>query len=180
MLRTFRDLSRFTVGTIGEPGDRTFFLQIRAGNALISTSIEKSQVGAISERLRYMLKEIRIAHPLLPKPSLTRDSLPLENPVLDEFRVGSIAIFFDEESRLIQIDLRELNLNSQDEDDEENELPILDDVEVLRIFITPTQANIFQDRAELVIAAGRQPCSFCALPIDPQGHLCARANGYRR
>jgi uncharacterized repeat protein (TIGR03847 family) len=180
MLRTFRDLSRFTVGTIGEPGDRTFFLQIRAGNALISTSIEKSQVGAISERLRYMLKEIRIAHPLLPKPSLTRDSLPLENPVLDEFRVGSIAIFFDEESRLIQIDLRELNLNSQDEDDEDLEVPILDGVEVLRIFITPTQANIFQDRAELVIAAGRQPCPFCALPIDPQGHLCARANGYRR
>jgi uncharacterized repeat protein (TIGR03847 family) len=179
MLRTFRDLSRFTVGTIGEPGDRTFFLQIRAGNALISTSIEKSQVGAISERLRYMLKEIRIAHPLLPKPSLTRDSLPLENPVLDEFRVGSIAIFFDDESGLIQIDLRELNVNSQEEDDE-IELPILDDVELLRIFITPTQANIFQDRAELVIAAGRQPCPFCALPIDPQGHLCARANGYRR
>jgi uncharacterized repeat protein (TIGR03847 family) len=126
-----------------------------------------------------MLKEIRIAHPLLPKPLLTRDSLPLENPVLDEFRVGSIAIFFDDESGLIQIDLRELNVNSQEEDDE-IELPILDDVEVLRIFITPTQANIFQDRAELVIAAGRQPCPFCALPIDPQGHLCARANGYRR
>jgi uncharacterized repeat protein (TIGR03847 family) len=178
MLRTFKDISRFTVGTLGQPGDRTFFLQIRASSALISTSIEKSQVAAISERLRYMLKEIRIAHPISPKPSLTRDSLPLETPVMDEFRVGSIAIFYDEESEMIQIDLRELNLNDEDED--EDEFPILDDVEIIRIFITPTQANIFQDRAELVIAAGRQPCPFCALPIDPQGHLCARANGYRR
>jgi uncharacterized repeat protein (TIGR03847 family) len=178
MLRTFKDVSRFTVGTIGQPGDRTFFLQIRSVNSLISTSIEKSQVAAISERLRYMLKEIRMAHPISPKPSLTRDSLPLETPVLDEFRVGSIAIFYDEESEMIQIDLRELNLGDEEEDDDE--LPLLDDVEIIRIFITPTQANIFQDRAELVIAAGRQPCPFCAFPIDPQGHLCARANGYRR
>lgn len=178
MLRTFKDISRFTVGTIGQPGERTFFLQIRSANALISTSIEKSQVAAISERLRYMLKEIRVAHPISPKPTLTRDSLPLETPVLDEFRVGSIAIFYDEESEMIQIDLRELNLGDDEEDDDE--LPILDDVEIVRIFITPTQANIFQDRAGLVIAAGRQPCPFCALPIDPQGHLCARANGYRR
>jgi uncharacterized repeat protein (TIGR03847 family) len=178
MLRTFKDVSRFTVGTIGQPGNRTFFLQIRSGNSLISTSIEKSQVAAISERLRYMLKEIRIAHPISPKPSLTRDSLPLETPVLDEFRVGSIAIFYDEESEMIQIDLRELNLGDEEEDDDE--LPLLDDVEIIRIFITPTQANIFQDRAELVIAAGRQPCPFCSFPIDPQGHLCARANGYRR
>jgi uncharacterized repeat protein (TIGR03847 family) len=179
MLRTFKEVSRFTVGTIGQPGDRTFFLQIRSANSLISTSIEKSQVAAISDRLRYMLKEIRIAHPISPKPSLTRDSLPLETPVLDEFRVGSIAIFYDEESEMIQVDLRELNLDESDEDEEED-LPILDDVEMIRIFITPTQANVFQDRAELVIAAGRQPCPFCSFPIDPQGHLCARANGYRR
>ncbi len=176
MIRTFEEISRFTVGTIGLPGDRTFFLQIRSGNAVISTSIEKSQVGAISERLHYMLKEIRQIHPLSARPILTRDSLPLETPVMDEFRVGSIAIFYDENTERIQIDLRELNLNA--EDDEEDATS--DGVQVLRFFITPTQALIFRDRAELVIAAGRQPCPFCSFPIDPQGHLCARANGYRR
>jgi len=177
MLRTFDSVDRFTVGTVGIPGERTFFLQFRSNLALISLSLEKSQVAAISERLDYMLKEIRSIHPLSPKPQLKRDSLPLENPVLDEFRIGSIAIFYDEASEMIQIDLRELNLNSEEEEDD---LPILDDVEVVRIFITPSQALIFHDRAELVIAAGRQPCPFCGLPIDPQGHLCARANGYRR
>ncbi|MFM6941541.1 MAG: DUF3090 domain-containing protein [Candidatus Planktophila sp.] len=177
MLRTFERVNRFTVGTVGIPGERTFFLQFRSQLALISLSLEKSQVAAISERLNYMLKEIRSLHPLSPKPQLQRDSLPLENPVMDEFRIGSIAIFYDEASEKIQIDLRELNLNSNEEEDD---LPILDDIEVIRIFITPSQALIFHDRAELVIAAGRQPCPFCGMPIDPQGHLCARANGYRR
>ena len=177
MLRTFESVDRFTVGTVGIPGERTFFLQIRSQLALISLSLEKSQVAAISERLDYMLKEIRSIHPLSPRPQLQRDSLPLDNPVMDEFRIGSIAIFYDDASEKIQIDLRELNLNS---DEEEENLPVLDDVEIVRIFITPSQALIFHDRAELVIAAGRQPCPFCGMPIDPQGHLCARANGYRR
>jgi len=178
MLRNFNEVERFTVGTVGVPGDRTFFLQIRFESTLLSTSIEKSQVAAISERLQYMLKEIRQIHPLAPRPQLTRDSLPLETPVEDEFRVGSIAIFYDEESSRIQIDLRELNLS--DTEDEDDETLQVSDVEIIRIFISPSQALTFHDRAELVIAAGRQPCPFCGMPIDPQGHLCARANGYRR
>ena len=176
-MRIFDNIERFTVGTVGVPGERTFFIQFKSGNELFSTSLEKSQVAAMSERLQYMLKEIRQVHPLSPRPQLQRDSLPLENPVLDEFRVGSIAIFYDEKSERIQIDLRELNFNDSDSDDD---LHSLENVQMFRLFITPTQALIFHDRAELIIAAGRQPCPFCGLPIDPQGHLCARANGYRR
>lgn len=177
MLRTFNEVSRFTVGTVGVPGERTFYLQIRAGNEVISTSLEKSQVAVLSERLNYMLKEIRLAHPLITRPQLIRDSLPLETPVMDEFRVGSMAIFFDAETEKIQIDLRELNIADEEVDDE---LLTIEDLQVLRVFITPSQAKSFHDRAELVVAAGRQPCPFCSFPIDPQGHLCARANGYRR
>lgn len=180
MLREFNNLSRFTVGTIGMPGERTFFIQFRSGNEVISTSLEKSQVAALSERLKFMLSEIRTIHPLSAKPVLIRDSLPLENPVLDEFRVGSIAIFYDESAERIQVDLRELNFDGEIDEGEDEDLPILGNLQLLRLFITPSQALIFHDRAELVIAAGRQPCPFCGFPIDPQGHLCARANGYRR
>jgi uncharacterized repeat protein (TIGR03847 family) len=67
-----------------------------------------------------------------------------------------------------------------DEDEDEIELSTFSDAQMLRVFITPTQALAFHDRAELVIAAGRQPCPFCGFPINPEGHLCARANGYRR
>lgn len=178
MIRLFEDVSRFTVGTVGVPGDRTFFLQIRTPSQLVSASLEKSQVAALSERLNFMLREIRSIHPLAPKPSLQRDSLPLDNPVFDEFRIGSIAIFYDESTQLIQIDLREIN--SGDPEDDDLELSPFSDAQILRVFITPTQALAFHDRAELVIAAGRQPCPFCGFPINPEGHLCARANGYRR
>jgi uncharacterized repeat protein (TIGR03847 family) len=177
MIRTFSEVSRFTVGTVGIPGERTFYLQFRSGKEVLSASLEKSQVAVLSERLNYMLKEIRLAHPLIARPQLIRDSLPLEIPVVDEFRIGSMAIFFDEMSEKIQIDLRELNVG---EDEVDDELFQVEDVQVLRVFIAPSQAKSFHDRAELVIAAGRQPCPFCSFPIDPQGHLCARANGYRR
>lgn len=177
MLRIIDNLSRFTVGTVGLPGDRTFFLQIKSEKHLVSLSIEKSQVAALSERLSYMLKEIRLIHPLVQKPLLERDSLPLENPIMEEFRVGSIAIFYDENSEKIQVDLRELLLNENDDEDTETSA---DDREILRIYITASQARTFHDRAELVIAAGRQQCPFCGMPVNPDGHLCARANGYRR
>jgi uncharacterized repeat protein (TIGR03847 family) len=177
MLRIFENVNRFTVGTVGMPGERTFYLQFTSGNQVISASLEKSQVAALSERLNYMLKEIRLVHPLAPRPQLIRDSLPLETPVVEEFRIGSLAIFYDESQELIQIDLREI---SAGEEEDEEDLPLVDSVEMIRFFITATQAKTFHDRAELVIAAGRQPCPFCGFPIDPQGHLCARANGYRR
>jgi uncharacterized repeat protein (TIGR03847 family) len=177
MLRSFKGIQRFTVGTVGLPGERTFYIQIISGLTTISLSLEKSQVAALSERLNFMLKEIRLVHPLASRPPLVRDTLPLESPVSEDFRIGSIAIFYDEENELIQVDLREISLGDEELEDDS---PLLDDVEIVRAFITPVQVKTFHDRAELVIAAGRQPCPFCGFPIDPQGHLCARANGYRR
>ena len=177
MVRTFEEVSRFTVGAVGEPGDRTFYLQVSDANRTLSASIEKSQVRALAERLKYMLKEIRLVHPLVARPQLVRDSLPLELPVIDEFRIGSIAIFFDNSTERIQIDLRELQIS---DDEFIDESLFNDGLEIIRIFISPAQALTFIDRAEQAIASGRKPCPFCGLPINPDGHLCARANGYRR
>lgn len=180
MIRTYKEVDRFTVGTIGAPGARTFFLQIRAGSLVLSASIEKSQVGAMGERLSYMLKEIRQINPLAPHRVLRRDSLPLDLPIEEEFRIGSIAIFYDEVEEMIQIDLRELGDFEVSSEEENGAFDESEGVEIIRLFISAEQALTFSDRAALVVAAGRQPCPFCALPIDPQGHLCARANGYRR
>lgn len=182
MIRLFSLVSRFTCGTVGMPGERTFYLQLDSGSEVVSLSLEKSQVAALGERLRYMLKEIRLVHPMSARPQLHRDSMPLNMPVQDEFRVGSIAIFYDEDSELIQIDLREVSNSGLefDEEDLDEDSPLFIDLQIVRLFITAEQARTFHDRAELVVAAGRQPCPFCGMPINPQGHLCARANGYRR
>lgn len=178
MIRVFTNVERFVVGTVGVPGERTFFIQSRSSQDFISLSIEKMQVDALSQRLRYMVKEIRLSDPLVAVKRYEKDSKPLETPIEDEFRVGSIAIFFDESTGLIQVDLRELSQFIDDEDGDEDSLN--SDISIARIFITLEQALAFADRADAVISAGRVDCPFCALPINPQGHLCARANGYRR
>lgn len=182
MLRTFNEVTRFTVGTIGAPGERSFWIQIRSENILISLATEKGQVAALADRIKAMLKEISSAHPLAPRPVSERDSLPLETPVVSEFQVGAIALFYDEESGRIQIDFREISQREiEDEDDVFSiDSPLLSEIEVVRVFISTSQARGFSERAELVVSAGRQPCPFCGFPINPDGHLCARANGYRR
>lgn len=51
---------------------------------------------------------------------------------------------------------------------------------VLRVRATMRQVVDFVERARKVVAAGRPPCPFCQQPLDPRGHVCPRANGYRR
>lgn len=180
MLRTFENISRFTVGTIGEPGSRSFWIQLRDGDVLVSVAAEKTQIFALGERFQEMLKEIRLAHPEIDRPHLIEDREPLETPIVGEFRIGAIAIFFDEFTEKIQVDLREVNNEVDEEDLFDIDSPSLDGVQVLRAFLSLSQARSFAVKAEALVKAGRPPCPFCAMPIDPFGHICARANGYRR
>ena len=49
---------RFVAGTVGEPGDRTFFLQARDGGRVVSVVLEKVQVAVLAERLGDLLDEL--------------------------------------------------------------------------------------------------------------------------
>jgi uncharacterized repeat protein (TIGR03847 family) len=180
MLRTFDNVSRFTAGTLGEPGSRSFWIQLRSGNVLVSVAAEKSQVSLLGERFQEMLREIRLAHPDIERPALIEDREGLETPVIGEFRIGAIAIFFDEFTEKVQVDLREVNIDVDEEELFEIDSPSLDNIQVVRAFLSLAQVKSFVVRAEALVKAGRPPCPFCAFPIDPLGHICARANGYRR
>jgi uncharacterized repeat protein (TIGR03847 family) len=61
---------------------------------------------------------------------------------------------------------------------------VLDDAEegpdAVRVFLTPESAREFATRSNRVISAGRPPCPLCDEPLDPEGHICVRTNGYRR
>jgi uncharacterized repeat protein (TIGR03847 family) len=92
----------------------------------------------------------------------------LESPIDAEFQIGAMSLAWDEATQFICIQLFEL------EDDEDAE------GEVVEINITPSMAVAFSLRSKAVVNAGRLPCPFCGIPIDPRGHLCPRANGYRR
>ncbi len=189
---------RFVAGTVGQPGERTFFLQAREGNRITSVVVEKQQVSVLAEHLDKVLDEVlrrsgpaADVPPAQEKPS---DFDPLDAPITEEFRVGTMTIAWDAEINKIVI---ELFSNVDDEDEVEDlgddlDLPSTaaaaalegaDEVDADEVFVVKISAAYARDfvaRAQALVSAGRPPCPFCLQPLDPAGHVCPRANGYRR
>jgi uncharacterized repeat protein (TIGR03847 family) len=180
---------RLVVGTVGQPGERTFFLQARGGGQLTSVVLEKVQVAALAERLEQLLDELvrasggAAAVPAI-APAELLDNAPLEQPIVEEFRVGALSLGWDPEAELVVIQAQALGENDPPADDDDE--PFLDDVDdptadgpdVLRVRISGAVARAFTKRALEIVAAGRPPCQFCGQPLDPEGHVCARSNGH--
>lgn len=176
----FDPVERFVAGTVGQPGERTFFIQARHGARLISVSLEKSQVQALADRLIVMIREIKQKDPTVAIARIERDDAPLESPIEEEFRVGLIGLAYDSSRELIQIDLQAISEGSQEEADFIDVDDLSNDQDILRVLLSPAMAEQFSKRALAVVSAGRLPCPFCGGPIDTRGHLCPRSNGYRR
>jgi len=170
---------RFVAGTVGQPGDRTFYLQATARGRTVSVALEKQQVSVLADRLAELLETARGMGGDIPtsSPVELEDTAPLDAPVDEEFRVGSMGLAWDGESGRVVVEAL-----AQAEDDGGVE-PLSEAVEgpdALRVLLAPTMATAFVRRAQRVIAAGRPPCPLCALPLDPEGHICPRQNGHRR
>jgi len=195
-VHAFEPPERFVAGTVGEPGDRTFFLQARGGGRVVSVALEKVQVSLLAEKLEELLTEAsrRFGVDLPEVPALaTNDNEPLDTPVDEEFRVGTLGLAFDVDTTTVVIEAieagegdAEVELGDDDEDadddpidDDEDDEPD-DDLDRLRVRLTPEATRAFIDRARRVVAAGRPPCPLCGQPLDPAGHLCPRHNGYHR
>ena len=159
------------MGTIGAPGEREFYFQVRQKNILISLATEKSQATALAERITTIIREIKKSAPLSAVNPAPVDDLPLELPLDSEFVVGAIGIAFD--PSLLEI---EISFRAEDGDEVEDE----DSGPIVEIHLDLSMALAFAQRTMALVAAGRPLCPFCISPIDPRGHLCPRANGYRR
>src|SRR5712691_11771085 len=172
---------RFVAGTVGQPGERTFYLQASASGRVTSVALEKFQVSLLAERLDELLDEVvrRTGTPSSPPSSGLgglQDDGPLDLPLLEDFRVGAIALAWDGDGGMVVIE-------AQEESDEPVE-PLAEDLPadgpgVLRVRITPGAARAFALRAARIVAAGRPPCPLCGLPLDTDGHVCPRQNGHR-
>lgn len=184
---------RFVAGAVGQPGERTFFLQARGGGRMTSVALEKLQVASLAQRLEELLDEVlRRSEDQTGVPAVTptdlEDNEPLEQPILEEFRVGTMALAWDPQEEKVMIEAQEATEEEQDgedgEEDESEPEPFSDEViegpDVLRVGITPAAARAFAQRALKIVAAGRPPCPFCGQPLDPDGHICPRQNGQRR
>jgi len=177
-------VSRCIVGTVGLPGERQFFLQVVSPQETTCVAIEKSQAMALSERLRLMMRELRrnqLASLDELNVAVERDDTALEFPITEDFRVGVIGISWDQETQRILVEAQSIGDETLTELLDEDEVALLEDApDLLSFKLRIHQARSFCDRTDAVVAAGRQPCPFCGLPVDPIGHLCPRANGYRR
>jgi uncharacterized repeat protein (TIGR03847 family) len=172
--------SRFVAGTVGQPGDRTFYLQASdAAGRVVSVALEKTQVQVLADRMSELLDEIAARPGVVVPPDAEVDDLePLTPPVDEEFRVAAMGLAWDGETQAVVVEAVAAGDEPVDED------AILSDSEegpdALRVTITPAAARAFVVRARRVVAAGRPACPLCSLPLDPSGHVCPRQNGYRR
>ena len=181
VIHVFRQPDLFVAGTVGEPGDRTFYLQATEDGRLVSVVLEKTQLSVLADRIGSLLEEVHRRFgaevPESPPEELV-DTEPLEVPVEEEFRVGTMGLGWDAESKAVVVELLAAT------EDEVDEAVVLDDTEegpdAVRVFLTPPAARAFAHRADRVINAGRKPCPLCEEPLDPAGHVCPRQNGYRR
>lgn len=174
----FERPARFVAGTVGTPGDRTFFLQVADGARIVSVSLEKQQVAVLADRLEQLLDEV-VARTGTALPASESDTAALEQPIDEEFRVSAMGLAWDGDAGLVIIEAQ-----APVEDTTVAEQTLLEDVDegpdALRVRIEPTRARAFVERARWVIAAGRPPCPLCGQPLDPSGHVCPRQNGYHR
>lgn len=164
----FDDVSAFTVGTVGKPGQRTFYLQVRGDGQRVSLKCEKQQTAAIVQYLRRVLADLPPAEDR-PMPG----AFELREPIEAAFVLGPIGLGYDRSTDRVLIQLEEVG-----ELDEEGE-PIDDDDDDrghVRLYLSRGQAAAFCDHADGVVEAGRPPCPWCANPIDPDGHDCPRMN----
>ncbi|MCW7990851.1 hypothetical protein XF35_37775 [Streptomyces platensis subsp. clarensis] len=182
---------RFVAGTVGLPGRRSFYLQATAAGRTTSVALEKTQVAALAERIDELLDEVvRRSGGNAPVPAVSpaelSDTAPLESPVEEEFRVGTMALAWDGEDERMIVEaqaLVELDADSEEDLADAEERLLQDDENgppMLRVRLTGTMARAFAKRALEVVNAGRPPCPLCSLPLDPEGHVCPRQNGYRR
>jgi uncharacterized repeat protein (TIGR03847 family) len=170
--------NRFVTGTVGTPGERTFYLQAVDGLRVVSVALEKQQVVVLADRLEQLLDEI-VERTGTAHPAASTDTEALAQPIDEEFRVAAMGLAWDGDAGLIVIEAQ-----APTEEPEVAEETLLEDVDegpdALRVLIDPPRARAFIERARSLVSAGRPPCPLCGQPLTASGHVCARLNGYRR
>lgn len=154
----------FTVGAVGPPGQRVFYLQIREDDLSITVRCEKQQVAALAEYFGGLLDDLE------PAPyGVSSADLELASPVEAIWTVGAIGVAYDEPSDRIVVVLEEINELDDDED-------LTEATASVKVRLSRAQVAAFVRHGRELVAAGRPPCRFCGLPVDPEGHPCPRMN----
>lgn len=157
-----------TVGTVGPPGQRTFYLQARQADRVITLKLEKQQVAALSSLLTELMADLPAA---IDSPAVPAE---LAEPVLAEWAVGGMQLAYDESADKIVLLAEEVPGGDEEEEPAEDA-----STAVARLMITRAQATALIAKGLELVNAGRATCPLCGYPMDPAGHSCPRTNGHR-
>lgn len=163
LLYDLNPVTHITVGALGEPGKRTFYLQGRQGLTIVTLIVEKEQVAALSRGIDDLLEQLGVEKNVLVNAYEMEMSYPIE-PV---FRVGQLGLGYDAEQKLMVLVAYELP---------EEEEPV--SVDVVRFWAKAEQMRAVARHGAAIVAAGRPICVLCGRPIDPAGHFCPKRNGH--
>jgi uncharacterized repeat protein (TIGR03847 family) len=161
-------VSHLTIGTVGSPGNRAFYLQGGRGSQTISLKIEKEQASMLANSVESFLEELEQKHPpsMREADEAVQQDMRLRKPVEELFRVGNMGLGFNESTDQVVLVAYEL----VDEDDEPN---------VVSFWTSRRQMKALVEHTREVVAAGRPICGNCGRPIDADGHFCPNRNGHR-
>lgn len=166
---------RFVVGTVGPPGGRTFFLQASDDDRRVQVALEKIHAQVLAERIGELLDQLAGGTSTVSAAAAAADNAPLDTPISEDFRISAISLAWDEERQVVVIEAHDHDPDEVDEDPAD-----VAALNTLKVTLDPAHARAFARRCETVVQAGRPACPFCGGPVDAEGHICPRANGYKR
>ena len=170
-------VDRITADAVGEPGDRTFYIQARAGSELVTVIVEKQQVQLLAASVLELLEDAPETEPTAGEPTMS-----LEEPLDPRWRAGRLSIGFDQERDLFLLEVEELQPELEDLGDDDPGLMAIpeNEPESIRILASPAQMLALSRHGAAVAARGRPTCQFCGNPIDAEGHACPAMNGHSK
>lgn len=167
---------RVVVGTIGLPGARTFYLQVRAGNQIVSIAMEKQQSALLAEKIDEILDQLLNVEG---NPHSVPTSTPIElvdndqlEAVQEQFRTGAMSLGWDPTTAQVVIEAYPITDVDADIDDESLDEHNADVPEMLLVRMPVGTARAFAKRTREVVGAGRPACPLCGYPVDADGHVC--------
>src|SRR5215213_1837000 len=166
-------VDRITADAIGEPGMRTFYLQARAGEQLLTVIVEKEQVELLARSVLELLADNPLETAIV---DVDDDAQTLEDPVDPRFRAGRLSIGYDDDQDRFLLEIEEFV--PEVEDDDPRSL-LVEEPDSVSLWASREQMLALARHGETVAARGRPRCQFCGNPMDPEVHVCPATNGHR-
>ena len=199
MLIELDPVDRLTADAIGPPGSRTFYIQARKDDRLVTLLVEKQQLQLLSASVVEILS--RIGKETGQGPA--EEAMQLEEPIAPEWRAGRLSIGYNEERDLLLLEVEEAIDEGDGGEEEQPQEPdpaqteidpaLIEELERsveegqafegivrrVRFWATREQMLSLARHGAAVCARGRPRCQLCGNPLDPEGHVCPALNGHR-